>query len=65
MINFKVGDRVQFVRPDGIKATDIIRELFVQTVLLEPYAHNTTFPAAVLTKHSWMPLSELNHDQKN
>jgi hypothetical protein len=49
----QVGSNVKFLRPDGKVCEDVVRMLFTQDVLLEPYARNQKRPAAVLTQHSW------------
>lgn len=55
---FRVGDRIRFDTQTNLGVIeDTIRALFMQTVYLEPYARNQTFPAAVLTEHSWVPLA--------
>ncbi len=58
-VTVKVGDRVRFLRPDGVICEDVVRDCFMQTTLLQPYAENLTFPAVVLTEHSWIALSSI------
>jgi len=51
--------RIKFRRHDGSIVEDEIRGFFNHEDLLEPYARNTTTPAAVLTEHSWILLSDI------
>jgi hypothetical protein len=52
--NIKVGDRIRFDTHSNLGVSeDVVREKFIQTTLLEPYARNTEAPALVLTEHSW------------
>ena len=57
----RIGSRV-FVRTTAITHPDYwdtVRGVFDQTLLLEPYARNTTDEALVLTEHSWCFVSEV------
>ncbi len=59
-ITVRVGDRVRFDTNSNLGIhEDVVRECFMQTTVLQPYAENLTFPAVVLTQHSWTPLSSL------
>jgi hypothetical protein len=54
MTTIKVGDRVRFDTHSNLGVReDVVREKFIQIILLEPYARNTQAPALVLTEHSW------------
>lgn len=55
----KKAIRIRFRRHDGSIVEDEIRGFFNHEALLEPYARNTITPAAVLTEHSWIPLSDI------
>ena len=59
MGGYSVGDRVLVRAHDGNVFEDTIRALFVQDILLQPYAPNKKVPAAVLTERSWTPLSDI------
>jgi hypothetical protein len=59
MGGYRAGDRIVFRRGDGKLCEDVIRCFFMDHVLLEPYARNYEQPAAVLTEHSWTPLSSI------
>jgi len=60
---FRIGQRVRFRRPDGKVCTDTVRARFTQTELLEPYARNRSYPALVLTEHSWCAESDVIDDR--
>lgn len=51
--------RITFRRHDGTIVEDAIRGFFNHETLLEPYARNTVVPAAILTQHSWIPLTDI------
>lgn len=55
----KAGVRVVFRRLDGVMATDIVRAVFTQTILLQPYADNAEVEAVVLTSHSWCAVEDI------
>lgn len=59
MGGYSVGDRVLVRASDGKVFEDTVRALFVQEILLQPYAQNKKVPAAVLTEHSWTPLADI------
>lgn len=59
MSRYKPGDVVRFRRLDGKIATDTVREVFLQTITLEPYARDRVEPALVLTEHSWCRESDV------
>ena len=59
-VNVQVGDLVRFDTHSNLGiCEDVVRELFVQELLLEPYARNRTEFAVVLTNYSWTPLSHI------
>jgi hypothetical protein len=54
-ISVKVGDRVRFDTNSNIGIReDVVRTCFMQTDSL-----GSTYPAVVLTEHSWTPLSHV------
>lgn len=54
-ITVKVGDRIRFDTNSNIGVReDIVRECFIQTDSL-----GNSFPAVVLTEHSWTPLASI------
>lgn len=55
----RVGDKVTVLDSNGETYTDVVRDAFWQTTLLQPYAPNETFPALVLTERSWCPLAQV------
>ncbi len=55
-VTVHVGDRVRFVRLDGVVVEDVVRDCFYQTCSADP---RLLFPAVVLTEHSWTALSSL------
>lgn len=50
---------VVFRNSEGRLLQDSARAFFNHVSLREPYARNTTIPAVVLRKHSWVPLSDV------
>lgn len=54
-----VGDTVTFRRADGVTATDVVRTVFWQTIVTEPYATNAVVPAVVLTAYSWIEIRHI------
>jgi hypothetical protein len=54
-----IGDKIKFLRPDGVIAEDTVRAFEQTTIVLMPYAPNKTVPAIVLTNHSWCQPSDL------
>jgi hypothetical protein len=53
-----IGAHVQFKNWRGEIETDVVREVFEHESLLEPYARNTTETGLVLTRYSWIPLTD-------
>ena len=51
--------KIKFRNPAGEVVEDEIKEFFNHDVLLEPYGRNHSVPAAALTKHSWIELSNI------
>jgi len=58
-MKIKIGDRITFRRADGAVVEDIVRDKFTYFETLEPYARNRSFPALVLTNHSWCAESDV------
>ena len=54
----RVGDRVLVSSPLG-SYWDVVRGVFIQHVLLEPYGANVEFDALVLTEHSWCAVGDV------
>jgi hypothetical protein len=58
-LQLSVGDRVRFLRPDGVIKTDTVRTCFHAFILVAPYAPNYSEPAVVLTEHSWIAVGKV------
>lgn len=56
---FKVGERVRFLRPDGIVMEDTVRWCFWQITQCQPYGDDLIYPALVLTDHAWCAESDV------
>jgi hypothetical protein len=52
---FKAGDKVRLANG----TTDTIRTCFKQTEMLAPYGRDRSFPACVLTRHSWSATGDM------
>lgn len=50
---------IRFRNHTGEVVQDEIRSFFNHVELLEPYAPNRVVPGAVLTEHSWIPVSDI------
>jgi hypothetical protein len=50
---FYPGQKVRFRRLDGKIVEDVVRACYTAQCLVEPYGENLSYPALVLTKHSW------------
>ena len=59
----EVGSKIKFHRLDGKVCDDVVRGLFVQEVLLEPYARNQRRAAVILTEHSWCFVEDILADE--
>jgi hypothetical protein len=56
---FKPGQKIRFLRIDGVFANDTVRECFIQECKCAPYGPDYMFPALVLTEHSWCAESDV------
>lgn len=54
-----VGSKIRFHRGDNKVCDDVVRGLFIQEILLEPYARNQRKEAAILTEHSWCFIEDI------